>query len=756
MAFDPTKFLMRFVEEAREHCSRLSEGLLALESEPEHTETINALFRAAHTVKGSAKMMKLSGVTELAHHMEDLLDAARDGKTPLDKPRIDLLFRSNDALLALLDAVSGGNTAPVPPQELCALLADAVAPAGAPPAAEATPSAPPPPAPPPAASAPPASAVAATDPATADAVHDPAALRPAVEGGEGATPQPAVKKGAEYLRINANKLDELIQLMGEIVSEHRRFSKDLQRLQEIERSCGRYHGQVAEHLGSAGPAGDELKATGEALYATLQESVRGLQQGMLMQEHLVVDLQETSLKMRMLPLSTVFDPLRRTFRDLARESGREIDLVVTGGDTELDRKIIDRIGDALVHLVSNAINHGIESAEDRLLAGKPVRGTVTLSACYDGGCVTITLSDDGSGMSVERIREKALAKRLIDPESAATMPRADLINLIFLPGFSTSAIITDRTGRGVGMDVVKKSIVDESKGTIFVDTREGVGTSFMLRLPLNLAVFPVLQVIAAGKTCALPNTSIVEMLRAPAADLIEVVNKRAIRLREQLIPVEPLAPLVGLSASPEPEEVLIVIVRDGEEKLGLIIDEALGSEEMVIKPLPDHLQNLKLVSGVTIGDRNAIINLLHVPELLKQARNVATSGRRAEAENASAATILVVDDSYNTRELEKSILEANGYQVETAFDGEDGFGKTREHRYDLIITDVEMPRLDGFSLTERLRADERYHTVPIVIVTSREKEADKKRGISVGADAYIVKGAFDQSNLIDTVRALIG
>ena len=249
------------------------------------------------------------------------------------------------------------------------------------------------------------------------------------------------------------------------------------------------------------------------------------------------------------------------------------------------------------------------------------------------------------------------------------------------------------------------------------------------------------------------------MLSVQRSEVIEIVNKRAIRLREQIIPVESLSALLKLTkeSSVESNEALIVIIRDGEEKLGLEVDEIIGREEMVVKSLPTHLQSLRMVSGVTIGERDSIINVLHVPELIRHAREISEPGRlRPAITEDRAATVLVVDDSMNTREIEKSILEAYGYNVVTAEDGEEAFEKTREMLYDLVITDVEMPRLDGFSLTERLRADDRYRHIPVIIVTSREKEEDKKRGITVGANAYIVKGAFDQSNLIETVRSLIG
>jgi len=756
MAFDHSKFLARFVEEGREHCSRISEGLLNLENNPGDSETINGLFRSAHTIKGSSRMMKLLGVTELAHKMEDLLDGVRSSRISINKPVADLLFKGVDALLAMLDQITAGNKSPDAPEALCEEFAQAATKAPdevAAPAAANT-------------EAIPTVTVPDESPAVSKTTESetphietlPQAASPSAE-----TVAPAQKKAqADYLRINATKLDDLIRLMGEIVSEHGRFRKDVARLREIERSLARYQSVVAgslEKLITEDAQLEELKETGDALRSALRQSVRSIQGASMMQDHLIGDLQETSLKMRMLPLSTVFDPLRRTVRDLSQEFGKPIEFVVEGGETELDRKIIDRIGDSLIHLIRNSLDHGLENASERAASGKPLQGTIMLSAFYDGGCVTIALSDDGKGIPVERIKEKALSKRLFDAGTLATMSRSEIINIIFMPGFSTSPIITDLSGRGVGMDVVKKSIADELKGTIVIETKEGIGTTFLLRLPLNLAVFPLFQIAAGGKICALPATSIVEMLSVPSGEIIEIVNKRAIRLREQLIPVENLSAILGLpdDSSVNKPEALIVIIRDSEEKLGLIVDEVIGREEMVVKPLPDHLQNLRMVSGVTIGERNTILNLLHIPELLKQAKEIAEPGRRTHAvRETHTANILVVDDSYNTREIEKSILEANGYIVDTAVDGQDGFEKTRDKLYDLIITDVEMPRLDGFSFTEWMRADERYHTVPIIIVTSREKDEDKKRGIRVGANAYIVKGDFDQSNLIDTVRSLIG
>jgi chemotaxis protein histidine kinase CheA len=775
MAFDHSKFIARFVEEAGVHCSRISEGLLNLDKTPADPEVINALFRSAHTIKGSSRMMKITGISELSHKMEDVLDAARAARIPMTSAVSDLLFKGVDALVAMLEKVKAGDTLTGAPDDLCQELSQAAL------AVPVTERAAPQDAPSPAlaksadlpvrspsgaativAAVPDAnSAVPAIEQATQVSPVVPAPPAAPARPVAAAVPQPAPVKGrqADYLRVHADKLDELIHLMGEIVSEHGRSRRQLGRLAEIERQTARHLLAVTKRLETDEPQDTALIETSAALQNSLRQTVRAMLDASLMRDHLVADLQETSLRMRMQPLSTVFDPLRRTVRDLAHEYGKEIDFVVDGGETELDRKIIDRIGDSLLHLIRNSLDHGLESTEERLAAGKPATGNITLSAFYDSGCVIISLADDGKGIAVEKVREKALAKRLFEPEILAAMSRAEVIDLIFLPGFSTSPIITDLSGRGVGMDVVRKNIVDELRGTIVVQTTEEAGTTLFLRLPLHLAVFPLFLFSTSGKICAIPKVSLVEMLSIEQSEIIEIVNKRAIRLREQIIPVENLGAILKLQhdTAVKDGEVLMVIVRHNDDKLGLIVDDILGSEDMVVKPLPSHLRKLRLVSGVTIGEQDSIINVLHVPELLRQARELTGQVRTVQPiREERQQTILVVDDSINTREIEKSVLEAYGYLVELAEDGEDGWEKTRATLYDLVITDVEMPRLDGFSFTERLRADEQYGQVPVIIVTSREKDEDKRRGIQVGANAYIVKGAFDQSNLIETVRSLIG
>lgn len=746
MAIDRSKFLARFVEEAKEHCSRLSDDLLILEKRPGDREVLNSLFRAAHTIKGSARMMKLTAISELAHWMEELLDSVRSEMVNLPPQSFGLLFKSTDALFSMLNETEAGKEPQAAPAELCEALKNLASPFNT-------------------------NSIPPADPKITDSQIDESSAQEEssfidgndykkTDGGIGQQKKQAFNQGpgSDYLRVGASKLDELIRLMGEIISDHNRFRMNLQAAHEAFGKASKVMDSAMILLEREGYESISIRRMSEnfdSARAAMYQAIQPVLDGVAMQHHLISELQDSTLNLRMIPLSTVFDPLRRNVRDLAMDAEKDVDFIVSGGETELDRKIAERIGDSLVHMIRNALDHGIENPSERLAFGKPLKGTIKLSAFYDGGGVTIVLKDDGRGLDLEKIKAKALSKKLFDPEALARMSKAEIHNLIFLPGFSTSVIITDISGRGVGMDVVRQNIVNELKGSITMDTQPGKGTSFFLHLPLNLAVFPLFMMKTSGTTVAVPATSIVEMHSIAKEDMIEILGKKAIRLREQVIPLESLSSILKLERKKDDcSESVMAVVRDGETKLAILVDEITGREDMVVKPLPEHLKNTKIVTGATIGQGDSVVNILHIPEVIRLAGE--TRVETSSVVEQSGSLILVVDDSVNTREIERGILEAHGYQVDTAEDGIEALEKTRETIYDLIVTDVEMPRMDGFSLTESLRADKSYARVPIIIVTSLEKESDRKRGITAGADAYIVKKAFDQSNLLDTIKSLIG
>ena len=747
MALDIAKFLARFVEEARENVARLNEGLVALEKNPDDTDIINSVFRSAHTIKGSSRMMKLVSITEVAHTIEDALAALRDKKIKHSKEFADLLFSGIDAITHMIEKVSSGQEISTDNSSLCEKLRMAsegnisgsvigglkkddkkeaeVLPLSGP---EGMPSA---------------------------AVHETGIMKTSTIS--------ETHKVSETVRVNAEKLDDLIKLMGEIVSSQNRIRQRSSEVKETVKVSKRALDLLAglDLKGSTqSDAAAEITATVHLLNSKLSQLAMSVRDDNITQEFFRGELQEKALKLRMVPLSGVFDSLHRMVRDIARSVEKNVDFIVHGGDIEIDKKMMEKIFDSIIHMIRNSIDHGIEFPDERLKAGKSENGMITLSACYDSGNVYIELKDDGRGISCDKIREKALSKKLLKEAELDSMSDSELVELIFIPGFSTSAIVTDVSGRGVGMDVVKRNIVEELGGVISTTTEDGKGTTFIIRLPLTLAIVRILLFKVSDVTLALPAHYVREIIRIKESGIITVVDKKAVRLREEIIPVINLKTLLRLPGENKrhPSELLVIIIFMGNTKMGLIVDELLEEADMVIKPLPGHMKNVKLVSGVTISGKNEIINVLHLPAVFEASRDIKETSllKEPSEKKQRALHILVVDDSVNTRDIEKSILESYGYKVDLANDGMEALEKAGGSKYDVIITDIEMPRLDGFSLTERLRADPVYKDTPIIIVSSREKEEDKRRGIAVGANAYIVKGSFDQSNLLETVQNLAG
>jgi chemotaxis protein histidine kinase CheA len=740
MALDIKKFVARFVEEARDHVARLGDGLDALERDPADRENINTIFRSAHTIKGSSRMLKLTTITDTAHKMEDVLGAMREGSLGYSSELGHLLYRGVDALAALVERLAEGGELPAVDDSLSNALTLA-AKGGSGGALAAT--------------LPPPESCADEGISSPQIVTPPPSAPPATEGGAKNSTVEAKLKAPDTVRVKMNKLDELIKLMGEVVSSHARSRQRLIDIREIERM---------DFDAASAAEGDRIM-----LKANLHRFSLRLRDDVLAQKLLMDELHSKALIMRMLPLSIVFDPVGRMVRELANSVGKDVECIVSGGEIELDRQLIDKLSDPIVHLLRNAVDHGVEAPAVRKAAGKPVRGRITLSARQDGGWVVIEIADNGGGIPIEVIREKAVRKGFLAEEKAATLSEQEVVDLIFLPGFSTSPIITDISGRGVGMDVVKRCIVDDLHGVVSVESSPGAGTTFALRLPLSLAMMRVLLVEVGGIPFGFTAQYVAELLRVPQNEVLNVAERRAVIIRNEFVPVVPLEDMLRIppnhtrktSRRKKHEGLLLLVVRVRSEKLALIVDDLLDERDMVIKPLPEHMRRVIMVSGMVTTGKNELVDILHVPVLLEMARSargeaLQKQGETAPGTNGVPLRVLVVDDSLNTREIEKDVLEAHGYLVTLAEDGLDGLRKAQSGDFDAVLTDVEMPNMDGFTLTERLRQVDKYRDTPIIIITSREKEEDKRRGIQVGADAYIVKGDFDQSNLVDILRNLLG
>jgi two-component system, chemotaxis family, sensor kinase CheA len=497
---------------------------------------------------------------------------------------------------------------------------------------------------------------------------------------------------------------------------------------------------------------------------------------------LVIDELENEIKrLRMLPFSTITTTFARMVRDLARQSGKEAVLTILGGETEVDKRILEGIKDPLTHILRNAVDHGIEKPDKRLAAGKNRAGSITLSAEQNGNEILIRLADDGAGIDMEAVRQSvartpATQRSGRDPNS---MGEADLIDAIFSLGISTSRIITDVSGRGVGLNVVRNNI-EALHGRIGVESHLGQGTVFSLILPLALTGTRGLLIRAAGQMFAIPISNVERTLSLQPSSIFTVEGHDAIQYENHPVTLVRLSEVLGLpdaghinlSSLKEFSAVILSITdRVGSQQLGgrqarqvaFIIDELSGEQEIVIKDLGRQLTRVGGIAGATVMGSGEVVLVLNAADLMRLTlrrggRSLVESFTTQTEEETGGArkTILVVDDSITTRTLEKNILEAAGYNVLIATDGYEALGMIRSTgRPDLVVTDIVMPRMDGFELTSQIKNDPQLSDLPVILVTSLDSAEDKERGIEVQADAYIVKSSFDQVNLLDTIQQLI-
>ena len=465
------------------------------------------------------------------------------------------------------------------------------------------------------------------------------------------------------------------------------------------------------------------------------------------------DLQERAIRTRMVPVATITDKLQRAVRDLSRAQGKTIRWDARGTDTELDRGVLNQLSDSLLHLVRNAVDHGIEQPARREAAGKPAHGTVRLHAMQLGSEVIIAVTDDGNGTDVERVREQA-GRQGIDIDG---MSEEEVLQLTFRSGLSTTAFVTDVSGRGVGLDVVRTN-VEAARGRVEIRSQLGEGTEFRIVVPITLAVLRCLLVEAGGQRFALPFHRVVLSQAYQASSQGRAEGRPVVWVDDQPVPVSTLAETLGTppgDATAGP----IVVLADTARRHAFQVDRLLGQRDVVVKGLSRLLPHLPAVAGASVEPDGSVLVVLDPPGLIQRARQTSLGDplrAPVRQHDPTRQRILVVDDALTVRELQRSILERAGFDVRVAADGSEALSKLAEEPSDLVLTDVEMPTMDGFALTEAIRAHPSVANIPVLILTSRSSDADRQRGLDAGADGYIVKSGFDEGSLLAAVNRLLG
>lgn len=763
---DKKEFIAMFKVEANDLVTKLDNGLIELEKDPNKFDLAKELNMVAHSLKGAARVFGFRDISEIAHKIESIFENVQQRTLAFNPDIANKIFKGLDRIRIILEKIVNADTKEIDISDVCLGLESCL------PAKKENLEKP---------------LEHKTETPKVDTTPPPAAEsqtpKPGVETTSDEKREPAsgtkaTTSAEEYIRVPLSRVNRLLNLVGEMVISKMKTSTKISQLKNLVRLAKEVQG-TASNLSEAIKA--ESPRTSDRLVKILGECQAGIRKfregsAQLLDiisteafhlDPVIEELQGNLKEIRMLPLSTILEGFPRMVRDIATQQGKEVNLVISGGETELDKKVLDGIKAALTHILRNSVDHGIEAPEIRLGQGKPKAGTIKLSASHEAGNVVIRIEDDGKGMEVEQIKQTALRKKLVTQDDLAKMSPAEILNLIFMNGYSTSPIITDISGRGIGLDIAQRDVAS-LKGQILLASEKDKGSTFTLILPLTIAIIQVLLVKAAGKIFAVPTASITESINVLMKDVSTLDGKMAIHVRDHTMPVVRLSEVLGLPPAPVEEEdkkptteqeMSVVVVSSFDKQVGFSVNEIAGEQEVFIKNLGDYLGKIKNVSGAAILGTGEVVVILDVEDLLANSRlsHPAVLGKPlSPIEKKNEKRILVVDDILSTRELEKNILESQGYVVDVATDGLDGLDRVNQVRYDLIVSDVEMPRMDGFKFCETVKKNELTKDIPVVIVTALEKEEDKRRGIDVGASAYIVKTSFDQSSLLDTIERLIG
>jgi two-component system sensor histidine kinase and response regulator WspE len=571
--------------------------------------------------------------------------------------------------------------------------------------------------------------------------------------------------------VTAESLNRLLGLAGESLVQARwlqPFSSGLLRVRKHHDALTRVLEGLAHAAADNQPREELTPLIVEARHQAgvcrqeLDDQTRDFDDHATLAEDLNTRLYREVILSRMRPFSDGIHGLARMVRDMARALGKSARLVVEGDKTEVDRDVLERLESPLSHLLRNAVDHGLEPPGERVAAGKPEAGTVRVEAVHRAGMLSVTVADDGRGVDLEKLRKKVVARGLNSAELVRRMTEGELLEFLFLPGFSTAPQVTEFSGRGVGLDVVQNT-VRRIGGSVRITTAAGRGTSFHLQLPITLSVIRAVVVTVAGEPYALPHTRIDRLLRVPRAEVRSLEHRQFVTVDSQNVGLVLAAQMLDLPAAAPPGDALpVVLLSDPTGWYGLVVDAFVGEQDLVVRPLDPRLGKVPNVSAAAVLDDGSPVLIVDVEDVVRSMDQFIQTGslRRCEApasrEAARKKRVLVVDDSITVREVERQLLIHQGYDVAVAVDGMDGWNQIRAGHFDLMVTDVDMPRMTGLQLVQAVRADAALKELPVIIVSYKEREEDRLRGLEVGANAYLTKGSFHDNRFTESVADLIG
>jgi two-component system, chemotaxis family, sensor histidine kinase and response regulator WspE len=734
------------------------ENLLALEQNPTDASRLGALMRAAHSLKGAARMVDLDAAVVVANQLEEVFVAAQAGSLVLLSEHVDVLLRGVDLLQRIAQTPNGkmeteksggadgvqqfirdlDKVRAVEPFEAVKGIVES----------------------------PPSEATNGYKSLSTISQTKAAIVSPPSEVND------APPKHQRFLRVTPENLNRLLALTGESLVESRRlvpFSKSLLRLKREHNELAQILDRIRESLGR-----EKLNEQAEAQVAQarvqlvrcredLSKRLLELEEFHRRSANLSHRLYDEALACRMRPFADGIQGFPRMVRDLARDLGKQARLEIQGPGTYVDRDILEKLEAPLTHLLRNAIDHAIELPEVRRAAGKPVEGTIRLEAQHSAGNLLIAVSDDGRGIDLADLRKTIVQKKLTAPEAAEQMSESEVLEFLLLPGFTTKQTVTEISGRGVGLDAVQ-AIVREVRGGIRIWTDLGSGTTFQMRLPLTLSIVRALLVEIGNEPYAFPLVHINRALKVARKDIAVVAGRQHFRFEDQQIGLIAADKIFGgAPGNHSSEQVSVVVIGNKANRYGVVTEKFLGERELVIKPLDPRLGKIKDISSGAILDDGSPVLIVDVEDLIRSVEKSIEAGTLGGVQSGTneemvkrPKRVLVVDDSLTVRELEKKLLQSRGYEVEIAVDGMDAWNAARSGHFDLAITDVDMPRMDGIEFVRLIKKDSNLKSLPVMIVSYKDRAEDRRRGLEAGADYYLAKASFHDEALLQAVINLIG
>lgn len=738
-----------FSLEADAQTQVLSAGLLALERNPTQADQLEACMRAAHSLKGAARIVGIDAGVSVSHVMEDCLVSAQEGRLYLQPEHIDALLQGTDLLMRI--ATPGNSLGPADIDAYVVLMERLLDPSQ--PTAKV--------APPPAVPAPVVEALA-PDPEPAPPVvgDTPRQNKHMTEGGE------------RVLRVTAERLNSLLDLSSKSLVETQRlkpYLAGMQRLKRIQsqsvRALDVLDGQLkplALNLEAQEALADTRRLLNEA-QALLAEKVAELDEFGWQAGQRAQVLYDTALACRMRPFADVLAGQTRMVRDLGRSLGKQVRLEIEGEKTQVDRDVLEKLEAPLTHLLRNAVDHGIETPEQRLLAGKPAEGLIRLRASHQAGLLVLELSDDGNGVDLERLRGSIVDRHLSTLETALNLSEEELLTFLFLPGFSLRDKVTEVSGRGVGLDAVQH-MVRQLRGAVVLEQTAGQGSRFHLEVPLTLSVVRSLVVEVGEEAYAFPLAHIERMCDLAPEDIVQLEGRQHFWHEGRHVGLVAASQLLQRPPGQNNDQTLkVVVIRERDAVYGIAVERFVGERTLVVLPLDARLGKVQDISAGALLDDGSVVLIVDVEDMLRSVEKLLNTGRleriarrSQQATEAPRKRVLVVDDSLTVRELQRKLLLNRGYEVAVAVDGMDGWNALRSEDFDLLITDIDMPRMDGIELVTLLRRDTRLQSLPVMVVSYKDREEDRRRGLDAGADYYLAKASFHDDALLDAVVELIG